>query len=316
MVKRLASKATTIEIPSDVDDVTLDFDGKRVSLTNLRKGYFPAQKRTKGDLLRYYLSVADALLPHVAGRAMVMKRYPHGIAGDFFYMKRTPSPHPDWLRTCGIEHGSGSVIYFPIIDDRPSLMWLINLGCIDLNPWYSLCEDPNRPLYIHFDMDPVEGTPFRVVREGALVVRDVLQGLKMKPFVKTSGSTGVHIYVAIDVSLTQHEVWAIAKAIGHQIAKAHPDILTSEYRIAKRPAGRVLVDYNQNAFGKTLASIYSVRPNEEAAVSTPVTWEELEAGCEPGDFTMKNVPQRIAQLGDLWKPLLSARGRFKLDGAF
>ena len=115
--------------------------------------------------------------------------------------------------------------------------------------------------------------------------------------------------------MTQHEVWTIAKAIGHQIAKAHPDILTAEYRIAKRPQGRVLVDYNQNAFGKTLASIYSVRPNEEAAVSTPVTWEELEAGCEPADFTMRNVPERIARVGDLWKPLLAKRGRFKLDGA-
>jgi bifunctional non-homologous end joining protein LigD len=140
-----------------------------------------------------------------------------------------------------------------------------------------------------------------------------LEGLGMKPFVKTSGSSGVHIYVAIEVGPTQHEVWAIAKAIGHQMAKAHPDILTSEYRIAKRPAGRVLVDYNQNAFGKTLASIYSVRPNEEAAVSTPVTWEELEAGCEPGDFTLRNVPERVECIGDLWKPLLAKRGRFKLD---
>jgi bifunctional non-homologous end joining protein LigD len=164
-------------------------------------------------------------------------------------------------------------------------------------------------------MDPVEGTAFSVVREGALVVRDVLAGMRMTPFVKTSGSSGVHIYVAIEVGPAQHDVWEIAKAIGHQIAKAHPDILTAEYKIAKRPKGRVLVDYNQNAFGKTLASIYSVRPNEDAAVSTPVTWEELEAGCEPGDFTMRNVPQRLEKVGDLWKPLLSKSGRFKLHAA-
>jgi bifunctional non-homologous end joining protein LigD len=298
-----------------VDAATLDVDGRRVALTNLRKVYFPQLGLTKGDLLRYYLSIADALLPHVANRPMVMKRYPHGITGEFFYMKRTPSPRPPWLRTCSIEHRSGNVIDFPVVDDRASLLWLINLGCIDLNPWYALCDDPNRPLYLHFDLDPVDGTPFSVVREGALVVRDVLRGVGMTPYVKTTGSSGVHIYVAIRVGPTQHEVWEIAKAIGLQMANAHPDVLTAEYRIAKRPAGRVLVDYNQNAFGKTLASIYSVRPNEAAAVSTPVTWEEVEAGCEPGDFTLRNVPQRVASLGDLWKPLLQSRGRFDLAGS-
>lgn len=298
-----------------MDAATLDVDGRRVALTNLRKVYFPQLGLTKGDLLRYYLSIADALLPHVANRPMVMKRYPHGITGEFFYMKRTPSPRPPWLRTCSIEHRSGNVIDFPVVDDRASLLWLINLGCIDLNPWYALCDDPNRPLYLHFDLDPVDGTPFSVVREGALVVRDVLRGVGMTPYVKTTGSSGVHIYVAIRVGPTQHEVWEIAKAIGLQMANAHPDVLTAEYRIAKRPAGRVLVDYNQNAFGKTLASIYSVRPNEAAAVSTPVTWEEVEAGCEPGDFTLRNVPQRVASLGDLWKPLLQSRGRFDLAGS-
>ena len=165
---------------------------------------------------------------------------------------------------------------------------------------------------MHFDLDPTDDTTFSVVREGALIVGDVLRGIGMTPFVKTTGSRGVHIYVAIRSGPTQHEVWEIAKEIGHQIARAHPDVLTAEYRVAKRPPNRVLVDYNQNAFGKTLASIYSVRPNEAATVSTPVTWDELEAGCEPGDFTIFNVPERIARVGDLWKPLLSSRGRFDL----
>lgn len=301
------------QIPRDVDDVTIEVDGCRVALTNLRKVYFPELKLTKGDLLRYYFDLSEALLPHVAGHAMVMKRYPHGVTGDFFYMKRTPSPRPPWIRTCPIEHRSGNTIDFPLINDRPSLLWLINLGCIDLNPWYSLCEDPDRPLYLHFDLDPVEGTPFSVVREGALVVRDVLRGIGMTPYVKTTGSRGVHIYVAIRVGPTQHEVWEISKAIGHQIAKAHPDILTAEYRKAKRPSGRVLIDYNQNAFGQTLASIYSVRANEAATVSTPVTWEELEAGCEITDFTIFNVPKRLKKVGDLWQPLLAKRDRFDLN---
>lgn len=301
-----------VEIPTDVDDVSLDVDGRRVPLTNLRKIYFPKLGLTKGDLLRYYTSVAEALLPHVADRAMVMKRYPHGVTGDFFYMKRAPSPRPPWIRTCAIEHSSGNVIDFPVIGDRPSLLWLINLGCIDLNPWYSPCETPDNPAYIHFDLDPTPETPFSVVREAALIVRDVLRGIGMTPYVKTTGSKGVHVYVAIKIGPTQHAVWEVAKTIGHQMAKAHPDVLTAIYRVAKRPPRHVLVDYNQNAFGQTLASIYSVRANEAAMVSTPVEWEELEGGCEPGDFTMLNVPERVRQRGDLWKPLLAKRGRFDL----
>jgi bifunctional non-homologous end joining protein LigD len=299
-------------IPDDREAINLDIGDRRVALTNLRKVYFPKLKLTKGDLLRYYLAVARVLLPHIAGRPMVMKRYPNGIHADYFYMKRAPSPRPPWIRTCAVEHSSGSVIDFPVIDDVASLMWVINLGCIDLNPWYSLCDDPARPLYLHFDMDPTEGVRFSKVREGALLVRDVLQALGMKPFVKTSGSDGVHIYVAIRIGPEQHEVWRVAKEIALHLARESPRILTAEYRVSKRPAGTVLVDYNQNAFGQTLASIYSVRPNEHASVSTPIAWDELEAGCEPGDFTMLNVPQRIKRIGDLWKPLLHERGRFDL----
>jgi len=301
-----------VEIPTDVDNATVEIGDRRVALTNLRKIYFPQLGLTKGDLLRYYVSISPALLPHVSDRPMVMKRYPHGVAGEFFYMKRTPTPRPEWIKTCTIEHRSGNVIDFPVVDGLAALLWLINLGCIDLNPWYSLCDDPDRPLYIHFDLDPTPNTPFSVVRDGALIVGDVLRGLGMKPFAKTSGSKGIHVYVAIQRDLVQHDVWAIAKEIGHRIARAHPDVLTAEYKIAKRPQRRVLVDYNQNAWGRTLASIYSVRAKEGATVSTPVTWQEIEAGCEIGDFTIFNVPERVAQLGDLWKPLLQSRGRFKL----
>ncbi|HEV3090646.1 MAG TPA: hypothetical protein VGX91_04285 [Candidatus Cybelea sp.] len=312
MAERAKRAGPAVEIPRDVDDVTLEVDGRRVPLTNLRKVYFPKLGLTKGDLLRYYASISGALIPHIEGRAMVMKRYPHGVTGDFFYMKRAPVPRPEWIATCKIEHRSGNVIDFPIINDLPSLLWLINLGCIDLNPWYSLCEDFNRPLVLHFDLDPTPDTPFSTMREAALIVRDVLAGIGMTPYVKTTGSRGVHVYVAIRKDMTQHEVWEVSKAIGLQIAKAHPDILTAIYRVANRPPRHVLVDYNQNAFGKTLASIYSVRPNEEATVSTPLEWAEIEAGCELTDYTVFNVPQRVAKIGDLWKPLLENRGRFDL----
>lgn len=302
-------------VPGDRDNVEVEVGGRRVTLTNLRKIYFPKLKLTKGDLLRYYLSVATVLLPHVSESAMVMKRYPNGIAGPYFYMKRTPAPRPPWVRTCPIEHGSGSVIDFPIVDDRAALLWLVNLGCIDLNPWYSRCADPRRPLYLHFDLDPTDATPFSVVRKAALFVRDALGELGMTPYAKTSGSTGIHVYVAIRPEPEQHVVWAVAKEIARALASRHPSVLTAEYRIAKRPRRHVLVDYNQNAFGKTLASIYSVRPNEAACVSTPVQWTELEDGCEPRDFTMRNVPERISRLGDLWRPLLRERGRYDLLAA-
>jgi bifunctional non-homologous end joining protein LigD len=300
-------------IPRDRPDcVVTPVAGRSVQLTNLDKLFFPETGTTKGDLLQYYADVAPLLVPYLTGRAMVLKRYPHGVAGDFFYMKRTPPGAPAWLRRCSIEHGSGSVIDFPIVDDLAGLLWTINLGCIDLNEWYSRCDDTDRPDYLHFDLDPVDGTPFATVRDVALRVRDGLEGLGMQPVVKTTGSSGMHVYVAIVRDPKQKEVWTFAKAFAQTLERMYPEIITAEYRIAKRPAGRVLVDYNQNAWGKTLASVYSVRAKPLATVSTPVTWDEVEAGVELDHFRMDNVRERFAQVGDLWAPMKAKRGRFDL----
>jgi bifunctional non-homologous end joining protein LigD len=283
-----------------------------VQLTNLDKIFFPERGLTKRDLLQYYADVAPFLVPYLRGRAMVLKRYPNGIAGDYFYMKRTPAGHPAWLRTCPIEHGSGNVIDFPIVDDLAGLLWTVNLGCIDLNEWYARCDDIDRPDYLHFDLDPVEGATFATVREVALRVHDALAGLGMQPHVKTSGSSGMHVYVAIERGPLQKEVWTFAKALAQTLERLHPQIVTAEYRIAKRPNGRVLVDYNQNAWGKTLASVYSVRAKPLATVSTPVTWAEVEAGVETDDFQLETVRERFARVGDLWAPLRAEHGRFDL----
>jgi bifunctional non-homologous end joining protein LigD len=300
-------------IPTGVPEAVLTpVPGHSVKLTNLDKVFFPAAGLTKRDLLQYYADVAPLLVPYLTGRAMVLKRYPHGVDGEFFYMKRTPPGAPAWLRRCAIEHGSGSVIDFPIVDDVAGLLWTINLGCIDLNEWYSRCDDTGRPDYLHFDLDPVEGTPFATVREVALRVRDGLEGLGMKPLVKTTGSSGMHVYVAIARGPLQKQVWTFAKAFAQTLERVHPDIVTAEYRIAKRPAGRVLVDYNQNAWGKTLASVYSVRAKPRAMVSTPVTWDEVEAGLELDDFRLDNVRERFSAVGDLWAPMKAKRGRFDL----
>ena len=302
-----------ITIPRDVDNVTLTVDRKEVRLTNLRKVFWPALGLTKGDLLRYYADVASVLLPHLRDRAMVMKRYPHGASGPFFFMKRAPTPRPAWIETCSIEHDSGNVIDFPIIQDRAALLWVVNLGCIDLNQWYARCDDVDRPDYVHFDLDPGVDATFDRVLETARVVGEALDALKMPSLAKTTGSKGIHVYVPIVRGPVQKQVWTFAKALARELAGRNPALITAEYRVARRPRGRVLVDYNQNAWGRTLASIYSVRPRPEATVSTPVTWKEIRTGVRIEDFTVMNVPARVAKLGDLWKPLLGARGRFDLS---
>jgi bifunctional non-homologous end joining protein LigD len=301
-----------LTLPTDVDNAVLIVEDHEVRLTNLRKLFWPELGITKGGLIQYYADVAPVLLPHIRNRAMVMKRYPHGAAGEFFFMKRAPSPRPAWIRTFEIDHGSKGVIDFPVIDDLPSLLWVINLGCIDLNQWYATTDDPNRPDYLHFDLDPGEGAPFPQVLEVALIVRDALATLGMAPLVKTTGSKGVHVYVPIVRGPEQQDVWTFAKALGVELAARHPKLMTSEYKVKNRPRGRVLIDYNQNRWGATLASIYSVRPRPAASVSTPVTWKEVEKGVRIEDFRIDNVRQRIAKVGDLWKPLLAKRGRADL----
>ena len=302
----------TVRIP-DGSDADVRAGSRTVHLTNLTKVFWPESGITKRMLLQYYASVAPVLLPHLRDRAMVMKRYPNGAHGKCFFMKRAPSPRPEWIETCAIEHKSGNIIEFPMIQDLPSLLWVVNLGCIDLNQWYARCDDTDRPDYLHFDLDPVPGATFAKVIAAALVVRDVLETLGMKPLVKTTGSKGMHMYVAIQRGPTQKEVWTFAKALAQTVAAKHPKLLTAEYTVAKRPRGRVLVDYNQNAWGRTLASIYSPRPKPRAPVSTPVTWKEVERGLDITDFRIDNVPARVKTVGDLWKPLLAKSGRFRLD---
>jgi bifunctional non-homologous end joining protein LigD len=304
----------TLTIPKDANDVILRFGTREVRLTNLRKIFWKKLKLTKRDLLQYYADISPWLLPHLVDRAMVMKRYPNGAEGDFFYMKRAPEPRPQWIEICAIPHSEGPV-NFPMVQDLPTLLWLINLGCIDLNPWYARCDDWDRPDFLHFDLDPGPGADFDRVRQVALRVRDILDQLSMPTYAKTTGSRGIHVYIPIVRGPLQKEVWAFAKAIAIELEARHPEIITAEYRKVKRPHGRVLVDYNQNAWGRTLASIYSVRPTPVASVSTPVTWEEIEEGVRIEDFRIDNVRERVGKLGDLWKPVLGKK-RFDLRKMF
>jgi bifunctional non-homologous end joining protein LigD len=309
---RATVRPSDIVIPES-DSAEIETDNQRVKLTNLGKVFWPNLNLTKRDLLQYYADMARYLVPHLKNRAMVMKRYPHGIEGEFFFMKRAPSPRPDWIQICSIEHASGNVIGFPVIQDLASLLWVVNLGCIDLNQWYATCDDINRPDYLHFDLDPVPDATFDQVLEAALAVHEALESYGISNVAKTTGSRGIHIYVPIVRGPTQKEVWTFAKAFAQDLAAQHPHLLTSEYRIRNRPRNHVLVDYNQNAWGRTLASVYSVRPKPLATVSTPVTWEEISRGIRIEDFRMDNVPSRVRKLGDLFKPLLQVKSRFRLE---
>jgi bifunctional non-homologous end joining protein LigD len=307
-----AERANATAIPAGVNDATLNVDGGEVHLTNLQKVFFPGLKLTKRDLLQYYLDVSPWLLPHVKDRAMVMKRYPNGIDGPFFFMKRAPSPRPSTIPICAIKHHSGNIIDFPVVQSVASLLWVVNLGCIDLNPWYARCDDVDRPDFVNFDLDPTPGASFDLVCKTALAVRKELEAIKITSYAKTTGSRGIHIYVPIVRGPSQKQVWEFAKAFSIEVVNRYPELATSIYKVANRPKNHVLVDYNQNAWNRTLASVYSVRPKPAATVSTPVTWDEVARGIKMEDFTMKTVPARLAKIGDLWKPVLAERGRTDL----
>ncbi len=301
-------------IPTDVVNAEVTIEGRAVKLTNLNKPFWPELGITKRDLLEYYASMAQELVPHLSDRAMVMKRYPNGAGGEFFFMKRAPDNRPEWLRTCKITHSSGNIIDFPIVDNVAALLWVVNLGCIDMNQWYARCDDVDRPDYLHFDLDPTPKASWKQVLETACAVHEALEKLEIPSYPKTTGSRGIHIYVPIVRGPIQKQVWTFAKQLAQVLADAHPKLITAQYRIEKRPAAHILVDYNQNAWGRTLASVYSVRPTPRAMVSAPITWNEIKAGFHLKDFTLKNMRTRVNKVGDLYKPLLQEnKKRFDLN---
>ena len=294
-------------IPRDRNEAMLVVaEGKRVRLTGLKRAYWPELSLSKAALLQYYLDVAPALLPHVQGCAVLLKRYPNGAAGKFFLMKRAPVPRPTWVRICREPPTSGTVLELPLIDDAASLASIINLGCIEILPMEAPKGDLLRPDVLELDLDGGQ-VEFAKVREVALFAREALAALRIPVYPKTSGDGGLHLYVPIVRGPTQHEVWAVAKAIAREIAERHPRIATLDPR-AKGPAGRVFIDYTQNAWGKALPAPYSVRATPVATVSTPLAWNEVEAGITPGELRVDTVPGRLTRRGDLWAPLAPGAG--------
>lgn len=286
-------------------DRTVEEGGRRITLTNLGKPYWPREGITKGNLLDHYLRMAPVLVPHLAGRPMILKRYPNGIDEDFFF-QHTVTDGPDWLARADLSRSGRpgeKTSRYVLVDDPLALLWLVNLGCIDLNPWQSRAAAPDEPIHVLFDLDPADGLSFDRVVEAALLVRDALDAVGLRGYPRTSGASGMHILVPVVPGLTFDAVRLFARVVSEALVDARPDLVTTRTKIADR-GPRVYLDHNQNGRGRSIASVYSVRPRPGAPVATPLRWEEVAPGLDPRAFTMGAVARRVEAEGDLAAGLL------------
>jgi bifunctional non-homologous end joining protein LigD len=289
------------------ESLSAELEGKRLSLTHLNKVYFKKPSLRKRDVLLYYLRIAPYILPFLKDRPMVLKRYPDGIDGGFFFQKEAPKARPDWVKTVEIfSKERGGEMPYVLANDPASLLYLTNLGCIDHNPWSSRFDDEDRPDYIFFDLDPTDGTGFDVVLTVARAIHKQLQALKIRSFLKTSGASGFHIYVPVERKYTYKEAQLFAGAIGQRVRATLPEVVTFERSVSKRRRGTVLIDAIQNAKGKPLAAPYSLRPFPGAPVSAPVTEAELTRGLTPENLNVTTIFKRLKAPGDLWKSFWGA----------
>jgi bifunctional non-homologous end joining protein LigD len=290
--------------------------GHDVSISNPDKIFFPKPGLTKGDLVKYYVDLADAAMPHLRRRPFHMVRYPHGVEGKFFHQKRVP-PHPEYVGEQYVEFPSGHSTVFAVIDNAAALAWVVNLGCIELHTWHSRVDDIERPDYLLIDLDPSEGNPWEFVREIALVVKEVMDELGLASYPKTSGATGLHILAPIRPELPYPEVRRFAKALAEEVERrvGDQDVATTTWKVADRRG--VFVDFGQNARDRTIASAYSVRPTPDARVSAPLDWKEV-ARSDPARFMVTTMRKRIEKVGDLtagmWRRKASLLPRFEQLG--
>ncbi len=286
--------------------------GKRVlKLSNLDKPFWPEEGITKGDLLAYYRDVAPTILPHLRDRPFTMKRYPDGWNGPHFFQKDAPKHMPEWIPTFRAQVSTRERppqrrwIDFPLVNDELALLWMVNMGCIDLNTWYSRIDRPERPDWVLFDLDPSDDVGFPETIQVALLIKETLDALGLASFPKTSGSEGIHILVPVERRATFAATREFAEIVARAVAAAHPGLATTEWSKKKRRG--VLIDANQNGFGKTIASVYSVRPKPGAPVSTPLRWDEVTQNLNPAIYSMDVVIDRVRRQGDLFEPVLTTK---------
>jgi bifunctional non-homologous end joining protein LigD len=289
-----------------------------VKLSSADRVLFPDDGITKGDLFEYYDAVAEAIVPHLRDRPFTMKRWREGIAAEAFFQKQAPKGIPDWIPTREFRtwprggKGESRLVDFPLVDSREALLWMVQMHCIDMNAWYSRVDKPERPDWVLFDLDPPdEPGAFELCVRVAHYVHDALEALQLESFVKTSGADGIHIIVPIARRSSYEETYEFAELLSRKLEEQHPGEVTTQW--LKRKRAGVLVDHRQNGHGKTIASVYSVRPKPGAPVSTPLRWDELTEDVRPRDFPMQAALERVSKHGDLFEPVL--RGKQALGPA-
>jgi bifunctional non-homologous end joining protein LigD len=283
----------------------VDVEGRRLRLSNLDKVLYPVPGFTKGEVVDYYTRVAPALLPHLRGRALTLKRYPNGVEGKYFYEKQKPSHAPDWVRSATIETGDRD-IDFVLCDDLPTLVWLANLADVEMHPSLALAQDPDRPTVLAFDLDPGEPAGLSECRAVALLLRDTLADLGLECLAKTSGSKGMQVYVPLNTAVAYDDTKPFAQALAQLLEKQHPKLVVSSMKKSLR-AGKVFIDWSQNSRHKTTVAVYSLRAREHPTVSTPVTWDEIEDDSLDLVFDTAAVLDRVDEHGDLFSAALEQK---------
>jgi bifunctional non-homologous end joining protein LigD len=291
---------------SGVNDAIEIGTGRRsVKVSHPDRVLFPDDGVTKGDLVDYYRRVAPALVPHLRNRPFTMKRWREGVAGGAFFQKQAPKGMPSWIPTRTFRtwprEGGSRLVDFPLVNSPEALLWMVQMHCIDMNAWYSRVDKPHRPDFVLFDLDPPDNA-FAPCIEVAHLIREALDELGLSSYVKTSGADGIHVLVPITRRATYEDTYEFAERVARRLEERHQGLVTTEWLKRKREG--VLVDHRQNAWGKTIASAYSVRPKPGAPVSTPLRWKELREGIEPRSFGMKEVLDRVQEHGDLFEPVL------------
>src|SRR3954462_13681899 len=278
----------------------------RGKLSSADRVLFPDDGVTKGDLFAYYEKIAPTLVPHLRDRPFTMKRYPHGIDGEVFFQKQAPKHLPDWIPTRQFRtfprEGGSRLVDFPLLNSVEAVLWMVQMNCVDMNAWSSRVDKPDRPDFVLFDLDPPDGG-FELAIEVAHLIRELLDEAELPGYVKTSGADGIHVVAPITRRSTFQQTYDFAERASRLLERRHPGKVTTEWLKKKREG--VLVDHRQNGHGKTIASVYSVRPKLGAPVSTPLRWEELTPGVRPRDFSMQVALERIDEHGDLFAPVLS-----------
>ena len=295
----------------------LQIGRRRVRLTHPERVLFPADKVTKGDLAEYYAAIGDAIVPHLRDRPFTLKRYPHGINAQPYFAKQAPKGKPSWLPTRQFRtwprEGGSRLVDFALVNEPAALVWMVQMNCIDMNAWYSRVDKPERPDYVVFDLDPPESrNGFAQAIKVAHLIREALEGLELRSYVKTSGADGIHVLVPITRRYSYPEAYEFAERVSRALEAENPGLVTTEWLKKKRRG--VLVDHRQNGHGKTIASVYSVRPKPGAPVSTPLRWDELTRDLRPRAFTMQVALERVEQHGDLFAPVVSLRQALPLVG--